>query len=362
MGLLSRRKTGKTLLYETRIYERFENWFEDTGEIKEPELRDRIESARGSYQRELIKESRKKDFLRSFIVTCELACQNIYTEDKEKKGLTDFISDVIGSVIGDVICETTEIKKLNKIVTYLENTYEDEDKNEFTTWIKDRRNGKMWILDTFIDTTIKTVILKNLKEDYIEEIPDKWKMTFGENAKYDFALFSGTSLTEVKSMLAYGISRTYLHNIFYGLIMLRILMDALKDDSVKDDPLYPLYITWLGDEDLFTGYSGLNHFFDGIIILEKKDKENPWLLKCISTYYNPSDAIESIDAKLEDIGVKKCILFVPAYPSQNALRHSLYTYATKKHEVILLYLHDLYTMINMEDKMIKDYLIGRRIK
>jgi len=179
-------------------------------------------------------------------------------------------------------------------------------------------------------------------------------LTYGENAKYDFALFSGVSLAEVESMLAYGISRTYLHNILYGFIMLRLLIDALKDD---------LYITWLGDEELFVGYSGVNHFFDGIIILEEEDKENPWLLKCISTYYNPSDAIESIETKLADIGVKKCIIFLPTYPSQNAMRHSLYTYAYKKHEkIIILYLHDLYRLVEMNNNEIKGYLMRKVIR
>lgn len=131
-------------------------------------------------------------------------------------------------------------------------------------------------------------------------------------------------------------------------------MDALKDD---------LYITWLGDEELFTGYSGVNHFFDGIIILEEEDKKDPWLLKCISTYYNPSDAIESIETKLADIGVKKCIIFLPTYPSQNAMRQSLYAYAYKKHEkIIILFLHDLYRLVEMNDNEIKGYLMRKVIR
>jgi len=350
MGILNRPKSSKTLLYETRIYKRFENWFENLGAIEE--LKDRIKAATGDYQRELIKESRKKDFLRTFIVMCELACQNIYTEDTEKDGLTNFVSDVIGSVIGDIIVGTADIKKLNEILQNFEEekTYKDK----FSQWIKDRRKGKVWILDTLVDQTIEKVLSQKLKEEYIEEIPEEWRMTYGENAKYDFALFSGVSLAEVESTLAYGISRTYLHNILYGFIMLGLLIDALKDD---------LYITWLGDEELFAGYSGINHFFDGIIILEEEDKKKPWLLKCISTYYNPSDAIESIETKLADIGVKKCILFVPTYPSQNAMRHSLYTYAYKKHEkIIILYLHDLYRLVEMNDNEIKGYLMRKGIR
>ena len=349
MGILNRPKSSKKLLYETRIYERFENWFENLDAIEE--LKDRIKAATGNYQRELIKESRGKDFLRTFIVMCELACQNIYTEDTEKKGLTNFVRDVIGSVIGDIIVGTTDITKLHEILQNFEK--EETYKDDFSQWIKDRRNGKVWILDTFVDRTIINVSQK-LKEEEVEEIPKKWRMTYGENAKYDFALFSGVSLAEVESMLAYGISRTYLHNILYGFIMLRLLMDALKDD---------LYITWLGDEELFTGYSGVNHFFDGIIILEEEDKKDPWLLKCISTYYNPSDAIESIETKLADIGVKKCIIFLPTYPSQNAMRQSLYAYAYKKHEkIIILFLHDLYRLVEMNDNEIKGYLMRKVIR
>jgi hypothetical protein len=349
MGILNRHKSSKTLLYETSIYERFENWFENLGAIEE--LKDRINAATGDYQKGLIKESREKDFLRTFIVMCELACQNICAKNTEKDGLTNSVRDVIGSVIGDIIFETTDIKKLNEILQNFEK--EETYKDKFPQWIKDRRNGKVWILDTFVDHTIKRVVSK-LKEEEIEEIPEEWRMTYGENAKYDFALFSGVSLAEVESMLAYGISRTYLHNILYGFIMLRLLIDALKDD---------LYITWLGDEELFTGYSGVNHFFDGIIILEEEDKKNPWLLKCISTYYNPSDAIESIETKLADIGVKKCIIFLPTYPSQNAMRHSLYTYAYKKHEkIIILYLHDLYRLVEMNNNEIKGYLMRKVIR
>ena len=60
MGILNRHKSNKTLLYETRIYERFKNWFEDLGAIEE--LKDRIKAATGDYQRQLIKESRKKPY------------------------------------------------------------------------------------------------------------------------------------------------------------------------------------------------------------------------------------------------------------------------------------------------------------
>ena len=106
----------------------------------------------------------------------------------------------------------------------------------------------------------------------------------------------------------------------------------------------------------------MNHFFDGVIVLEKEDEESPWLLKCISTYYTPSDAIESIETKLDDMGMEKCILFVPTYPSQNALRHSIYTYTKTRHKVIILYLHDLYKMIGMKDDEIKGYLMRKVIR
>ena len=342
MGILNRLKC-KTLLDETHIYETFEKWFgEDAGEVM-VELKARIANAEGDYKRELIKEYWRKDFLKPFIVMCDLTYQNIGT--KERK-----IKNIIGYVIGAILYETTDIKKLNENLKELEKNHS----KEFKGWIKDGRYGRVWILDTFLDRTIEKVLSQKLKEDDVEVIPNEWRITYGEAAKYDFAQFSGASLAEVESMLAYGISRTYLHNILYGFIMLRLLIDALKDD---------LYITWLGDEDLFTGYSRVDHFFDGIIILEEKDRENPWLLKCISTYYNPSDAIESIETKLDDIGVRKCILFVPTYPSQNALRYSIYTHAKKKHEIIILYLHDLYRMIKMnKDDAVREYLRGRRIR
>lgn len=212
----------------------------------------------------------------------------------------------------------------------------------------------MWILDhTSIREDIENVLSKNQKEKEMERVPVNWEMTFGDCVKYNFALFSGVSLTEVESMLARGISRTYLHNILYGFIMRRLLTDGLNDD---------LYITGYWDRDLFNGRSGVNLFFDGIIILEEKDREDPWLLKCISTYYNPLDAIESVDAKLDDMGMEKCILFVPMYPSQNALRYSVHTYSKNKHEIMMLYLHDLYEMIGMKDNKIKEYLCDKRIR
>jgi len=342
MGILNRLK-GKTPLYERSIYVRFENWFGKDAEDAREELKARIDAAKGGYKRDLIKEYMRKDFLKSFIVMCDLACQNI--ETKEEK-----IRDIIGYVIGNILFETTDIEKLNDILKDLKENHGEE----LERWIKDRRDGKVWILDTFIERTIEDVLSQKLKEDHVEVLPkDKWPITYEEAAKYDFALFSGVSLPEVESMLAYGISRTYLHNILYGFIMLRLLIDAFGED---------LYITWLGDEALFTGYSGVNHFFDAIIVLEEKDRENPWLLKCISTYYNPSDAIESIETKLDDIGMKKSILFVPMYPSQNALRHSLYTYTRKRHEIIILYLHDLYRMVEKENSEIKGYLTRKVIR
>ena len=347
MGILDRRK-GKALLNETRIYERFENWFknEDARAAIE-ELKERIKDAKEEYQRELIKECRQKDFLRTFIVMCDLACQNINTNEERNK--IDLIKNMVGYIIGDIIFETTDITKLNEILKELERNHSEE----LMCWINDHKYGKVWILDTFIDSTTKKVLSKKLKEHNVEEIPTEWTITFGDVAKYDFALFSGASIAEVESMLAHGISRRYFHNILYGFIMLRLLMDALKDD---------LYVTWLGDEDLFTGYSGVNHFFDGVIVLEKEDEESPWLLKCISTYYTPSDAIESIETKLDDMGMEKCILFVPTYPSQNALRHLIYTYTKTRHEVIILYLHDLYKMLGMKDDEIKGYLMRKVIR
>jgi hypothetical protein len=403
---------SETPLSQTRIHKKFKKWLDDLEEEMETAKGD-INGATEAYQRFLIKENRKKDFLKTFIVLCDLAFQNI---DAEKEKINQ-IRDVIGYVIGDIIFETTDIIKLNKIMKYLEKTYlfsidmrfeeelnksnliseklekkfkakgyplsknanimkkrDDkwvitdekkflvakegeklniyEESEEFIQWINDRKNGKVWVLDTSIDSTIEEAISQG--KETVKVIPEKnWGMTFEENAKYDLALFSGVSVSKVEAMLASGISHTYLHSILYGSIMLRILMDALKDD---------LYLTWLGDEDLFIGSSGVSHFFDGIITLEEDDRENPWLLKCIPTYCSPLDAIESVDAKLIDIGVKKCILFVPMYPSQSALRYTVYTYSQRKHEILMLYKHDLYNMIEMEKNEVKKYLMEKRIR
>lgn len=345
--LLNRHK-DESLLVETRIYERFENWFENKkAKAARSELETRIKNASGEYQRILIKECRKKDFLRTFVVMSDLAFQNIRTENERNK--IDFIKNLVGYVIGDIIFETTDITKLNNIFNELEKNRSEE----LIHWINDSRYGKVWILNTFIDQTIENVFSEGLKEVDIEEIPTKWKITHGDAAKYNFALFFGASIAEVESILAYGISRIYLHNILYGFIMLRLLIDVLKEN---------IYITWVGDDDIFTGYSGVNHFFDGVIILEEKDRENPWLLKCVSTYSTPTDAIESVETKLDDMGMEKCILFVPTYPSQNALRYSIYTYTKTKHEVIIFYLHDLYRMLGMKDDEIRDYLTRKVIR
>lgn len=349
MGI-SDHKTNKMPLYETIIYKQFKGWSGEHLKLELEELKKRIDNVEeGTYKKELQKEYRQRDFLRIFIVMCELAREN-FGEGKKKDTLKDFVMNVIGGVIGDIILETNNIETLNRILSDLEKRHHDE----FMHCVEDRRAGKVWILDhKSISETIENVLQKQ-KEKEMGEVSEKCKyLTFGDYAKYNFAMFSGVSRTEVESTLARVISRTYLHSILYGQIMRMILMDAFGND---------LYLSWYGDEDLFTGYSGVKHFFDGIIILEEEDRENPWLLKCISTYNNPLDAVESVDAKLDDIGVKKSILFVPMYPTQNTLRYSVYAYSEKKHEILVLYLHDLYEMLGLEGNKIKGYLRGKRIR
>lgn len=348
MGLLNR-ETDKIPVHDALIYKKFEMWSGKSQKDELKALKKKIEKADGTYKKELQKIYRKKDFLRIFIIMCVLTRQN-FGAGKEKDILREFTMGVIGCVIGDMILETNNIRELNEILFDLEKRHPDE----FRRCVDDRREGQVWIMDHKSITETIDNVLQDLKGENMEEIPEGWGITFEDYARYDFAMFSGLSVTEVESMLARGISRIYLRNLLYGFIMRRILMDALGDD---------LYLTWYNDEDLFTGHSGVNHFFNGIIILEDKDRENPWLLKCISTYYNSLDAIESIDAKLGDIGVSKCILFVPMYPSQNALRYCGDRFIQMRQEIIMLYLHDLYEMSGIvDDDGIKEYLMERRIR
>ncbi len=163
MGISNHFEPSKTPLYETHIYERFKRWLENSDEMKV--LKDRINAESGTYQRDLIKECREKDFFTTFIVMCKLACQNIDAEEEK-------IKDVIGYVMGDIIFETTEIPKLNEILKYLE--IKDSEKVHYKDeglmrWIDDRRDGKVWILDTFIDWTIKSLLTKNHEEKAIED-------------------------------------------------------------------------------------------------------------------------------------------------------------------------------------------------
>jgi hypothetical protein len=112
---------SETPLSETRIHDKFKDWLSNLDEEMK-KAKDEINGATEAYQKDLIKENRKKDFLRTFIILCELAFQNIDVE-KEKTNLIDLIRDVIGYVIGDIIFETTDIIKLNEIMKYLEKTY-----------------------------------------------------------------------------------------------------------------------------------------------------------------------------------------------------------------------------------------------
>ena len=331
-------KTGEmSVLDETSIYNYLKKCSGKDLKNELGALEKRIKKVEfDDYKKELQKEYRKRDFWRIFIAICKLARQN-FDEGKDKESLKYFVMNVIGCVIGDITLETNNIKILNKILRYFGSDTRLQD--AFERCVKDKKEGKVWIMDNkpiteTINETIESILSQNQRKKSMKEVPEELNMKLEDYAKYNFALFSGVSLTEVESMLARGISRTYLHNILYGFIMRRILMDGLIKKLEEKDDLY------LRDDLYLTGF---------------------WVLRCISTYYNPLDAIESIDAKLDDIGVKKCILFVPMYPSQNARRYSVYTYSEKKHEIMMLYLHDLYEMIEMDKGKIKDYLRGKRI-
>lgn len=234
-------------LYETEIYKKLRDWSGDFNRSTLKTLKECIERAEGDYRKELQKIYRKTDFVRTFIIMCELARQ-IFVEEKDKEAPKDFIMNVVGSVIGDIILETNNIKRLNEIMRDLDGRHH----KELTRCVHDRKEGRVWILDhTSIREDIENVLSENQKEKEMERVPVNWEMTFGDCVKYNFALFSGVSLTEVESMLARGISRTYLHNILYGFIMRRLLTDGLNDD---------LYITGYWDRDLFNGRSGVNLF------------------------------------------------------------------------------------------------------
>lgn len=340
MDLINGGKKIELSVNETKIFRKIMEW---SNETTREQLKKKIISADGDYKKELIKGYRKMDFLRTFIIICDLSSQYINKFDDRLR----FIRNLVGSVMGRLVFETSEIPELKSVLQDLN----ERDQEGLLDWINNRRIGKVWVLNTEIDGLIKELLSKNQKT-IIEEIPENWEMTFADYAKYEFALISGTSFSDVESMMARGISRTSLCNILYGFIMMRRLIEGLGDS---------LYLTWYGDGDLFKGSSGVIHFFDGIIIFDENDKNNPWLFKCVATCHNPLDVIESISSKLEDIGVSRCILFMPMYPSQNAIRYCVHAYSEKRQEIMMLYLHDLYNILKMNNEDIFEYLGDKRV-
>lgn len=331
----------ESMPYESNIYGKLRNWI--CNEELLEDLRDKIRNASGDYKIELIKRYRKMDFLRTFIIICKLATENIMVEPQSR----NLIHNIVGSVMGRLIFETSNIEDLRKIIKNIDN---DEG---FKSWVDNRREGKIWVKGTFLENKIDELFRANNDIKIGKELgKDDWDITLEDYAKYEFALISGSSYTDLESMMARGISRTSLCNILYGFIFIRRLIESLYDDFL---------LNWHTDEDLITGNSGINHFFDGLILLCENDKNNPWLLKCISMCHNPLQSIESIESKLDDINATRCILFLPMYPSQSALRYSVHIYAKKNFEIIILYLDDLYNILNMSDSEIKAYLGAKRI-
>jgi hypothetical protein len=327
-------------LNESMLYQRLRKW-NDSDLLRENIVR--MKKAEGAYKTELFKKCRKMDFLTTFIIICELGSQHLtYGRRRET-----FIKNMIGSVIGRLIFETSDIKEIR---TFLDD-FGSRRPIELRKWLSNRRKGEVWILDTFLEETIKEALSK--KDKLIEGVPETWKMSYSDYAKYEFSIAFGTSYTDVQSVLSRGVSRTSLCNLLYDFIMIRRLMEGLENG---------LILTWYGDGDLFIGSSGIRHFFDGIILLGPEDESNPWLLKCVSAVHNPLDAVESIDSKLVDIGMKRCILFMPMYPSQKALRYSLHAYTERDLEICMLYLHDLYNILRMNSCDIPSYLRGKTIR
>jgi hypothetical protein len=337
MEFIKRGKEDISLVSETKIYEMMEAWLDESNRS---ELRKKITLAEGDYKKDLIKLYRKMDFFKTFILICDLSSQYINKFDDRFK----FIKNVVGSVMGRLVFETSEIPELREVLKDLNK----RDSEGLLEWINNRRHGKIWIEATKMEDIIKDLLLMD-KEIRIAEIPDNWQMTFADYAKYEFALITGSSFNDVESMMARGISRTSLCNILYGYIMIRRLIESLGSN---------LYLTWHGDGNLFKGSSGIINFFDGIVLLDEDDKENPYLLKSVATCHNPLDVVESISSKLEDIGMNKCILFMPMYPSQNANRYCVHAYSEKHQEIIMLYLHDLYTILRMDNIDVCGYIKG----
>jgi len=334
----------------TKIYKKIYQWMEEVDSVKN--------DIKGPLDIQNIKKLIKKDFLTTFIIICDISYEYIRPDDSNKSTYINpkkmIIKDIVGSVFGRLIFETEQIQKLNKIA------YDFQNDVEFREWITDRRNGYIWIKGTKIEELINTMDFDILKKDKLfGEKSDKLKgLTRYEIAIYEFALITGSSYTDIESMIARGVSRAALCNILYSFIMIRQLIDGFKG---HDDELYLAW--WHDDSDLFKGQSVINYYFDGLMILDKnKDASNPWLLKCATTSHNPLDAISSVCSILEDIKMDKCVLFLPTYPSVEAMRFSVHAFAEKDIEIIMLYLHDLYYLLNSELSNIIANLNDRRIR
>ncbi len=351
-----------------KFYEILDTWFK---EYSSKNLAEDLSVAEGDYKLELIKKSRKLDFLKTFVIICEMSYEFI----DNPKTVKNQVKNIIGSVFGRIIFETSQIMSLNK--TILDFDRHTDSSGLFGKWVEDRRNGYIWIKDTDIDFLIDDILDNSLRDEKIIEIPEtidvtKAKLnkkymeenitgaskkssglTYYEYAKYEFAVISGSSFSDIESMMARGISRTSLCNILYSFILIRLFISSLCED---------FYITWHEDSDLFKGKSGSYYFFNGLVILDQnEDSSNPWLLKCITTTHNPLDALESVSSILSDINMHKCILFVPTYPSEKAMRYFVYSYAEKRQEIVILYLNDLYELLKIPPSDVNAYLRTRRI-
>lgn len=337
-------------LEKSNIHKKMSKWLEEVNLLK-----GNITSAN---ETQTIKKFIKMDFLTTFIIICDISYEYIrpYDSNNSKKMI---IKNIVGSVFGRLIFETEPIQKLNKIVYGFQNS------NEFCKWINDRRNGYIWIKDTEIESLIDTTEFNDLKDRilFTDNSNPKGGLTRYEIAIYEFALITGSSYTDIESMIARGVSRAALCNILYSFMMIRELIDGFKS---HDRDLYLAW--WYDDSDLFRGQSGINYYFDGMMILDRnkdnKDRSvsNPWLLKCATTSQNPLDAISSVCSILEDIEMYKCVLFLPTYPSVEAMRYSVHAFAEKDIEIIMLYLHDLYELLTTDPATIIANLDNRRIR
>lgn len=336
-------------LESAKVYKDFYSWLNESASARGIVDAENLETENVI---ELRKKAMKTDFLTTFIIICDVSYA--YIKDKDEK--IKIVKNIIGSVLGRLIFETSNIEQLNKIIGEF---FVDEDfRVSFQSWVDDRRDGYIWIKATKIDALIIDYFEKSekIKKEILFKASSKG-MTRGEYAIYELALITGSSYMDMESMLARGISRTSLCNILYSYIMIKQLIDAMGRD---------FYLAWYEDCNLFKGSSGINHFFDGLILLKEEDISDPWLLKCVTTSHNPLDAIEYISSTLEDINIKKCIVFLPTYPSENAMRFSVHAFSEHDQEIIILYLNDLYALLRhdmmSESGEIKKYLENRRIK